>query len=225
MYRHCITAFYLFCLPGYWVAYKKLNKTLSSDSNHQESLHILDLCLHQLKSNNGKRQLKSEDFLYYKDANLIFSIITNSFTLLVNFYRMMVLIRIGRKNPEYVANRIRKMISFKLGKEIKKDVFSSCHKCGTKKMCPALTARISNIADPSSIQDKCCIWTYMTSQWALLTIGSLWLSGRASDCEIQRSEVWFLKGTQNFFFVSHLWQVKNTFFSTIYSWHKNLHKD
>ena len=50
---------------------------------------------------------------------------------------MMVLIRIGRRNPEYIANRIRKMISFKLGKEIKKDVFSSCHKCGTKKMCPA----------------------------------------------------------------------------------------
>ena len=70
---------------------------------------------------------------------------------------MMVLIRIGRRNPEYIANRIRKMISFKLGKEIKKDVFSSCHKRGTKKMCPALTARISNIANPSSIQDKCRI--------------------------------------------------------------------
>ena len=36
---------------------------------------------------------------------------------------MMVLIRIGRRNPEYIANRIRKMISFKLGKEIKKHVF------------------------------------------------------------------------------------------------------
>ena len=70
-------------------------------------------------------------------------------------------------------------------------------------MCPALTARISNIADPSSIQDKCCIWTYMTSQWALLTKESLWLSGRASDCEIRRSEVWFLKGTQNFSFLSY----------------------
>ena len=124
---------------------------------------------------------------------------------------MMVLIRIGRRNPEYIANRIRKMISFKLGKEIKKDVFSSCHKRGTKKMCPALTARISNIANPSSIQDKCRIWIYMTSQWALLTKESLWLSGRASDCEIQRSEVWFLMGTQNFFFVPHSWQVKKHF--------------
>ena len=36
---------------------------------------------------------------------------------------MMVLIRFGRRNPEYIANGIRKMISFKLGKEIKKDVF------------------------------------------------------------------------------------------------------
>ena len=89
MYRHCITAFYLFCLPGYWVAYKKLNKTLSSNSNHQESLHILDLCLHQLKSN--KRQLKSEDFLYNKDANLVFFMIANSFILLVNFYGIMIL--------------------------------------------------------------------------------------------------------------------------------------
>ena len=27
----------------------------------------------------------------------------------------------------------RKMVSFKLGKEIEKDVFPSCHECGTKK--------------------------------------------------------------------------------------------
>ena len=31
--------------------------------------------------------------------------------------------RIGRRNPEYIVNRIRKMISFKPGKEIKKVVF------------------------------------------------------------------------------------------------------
>ena len=70
---------------------------------------------------------------------------------------MMVLIRFGRRNPQYIANGIRKMRSFKLGKEIKKDVFSSCHKCGTKKMCPASTARISNVANPSRTQDKCHI--------------------------------------------------------------------
>ena len=132
MYRHyCIL--FVFCLPGYWVAYKKLNKTLSSYSNHQESLHILDLCLHQLKSNNGERLLKSEDFLYYKDASLIFLITTNSFTLLVNFYGMMVLIRIGRRNSEYIANRITKMISFKPGKEIKKDVFCLVTSVGQRK--------------------------------------------------------------------------------------------
>mgnify|MGYP006963848294 CR=1 FL=1 len=55
-------------------------------------------------------------------------------------------------------------------------------------------------ADPRSIQDACHIWT---SEWALLTIDSLWLSGRASECGIQRSEVQFLIRTQNFFFVPH----------------------
>ena len=87
----CYCILFVFFLPGYWVAYKKLNKTLSSNSNHQESLHILDLCLHQLKSNNGKRQLKSEDFLYNKDTNLVFLMIANSFILLVNFYGIMIL--------------------------------------------------------------------------------------------------------------------------------------
>ena len=57
----------------------------------------------------------------------------------------------------------------------------------------------------------------MTSQWVLLTIESLWLSGRASDCEIWRSEVWFLKGTLIFFFVPHLWQVKKKHFSPQYT--------
>ena len=36
--------------------------------------------------------------------------------------------------------------------------------------------------------------------------------GRASECGIWRSEVWFLMGTQNFFFVPCLWLDKNTFF-------------
>ena len=34
------------------------------------------------------------------------------------------------------------------------------------------------------------------SPWSLC---ALWLSGRASECEIQSSEVQFLVGTQNFF--------------------------
>ena len=32
----------------------------------------------------------------------------------------------------FVEKKIREMVSFELGKEIKKDVFSSCHKRGTK---------------------------------------------------------------------------------------------
>ena len=42
----------------------------------------------------------------------------------------------------------------------------------------------------------------MSIVWALLTLESLWLSGRALECAIQRSEV------QLFFFVPHLWQDK-----------------
>ena len=42
------------------------------------------------------------------------------------------------------------------------------------------------------MQDACHIWTL---KCALLTIKSLWLSGRASEHRIQRSEVWFLMGT------------------------------
>ena len=34
---------------------------------------------------------------------------------------------------------------------------------------------------------------------------SLWLSGRALECGIRRSEVWFLMGTRNFFFVPYSW--------------------
>ena len=46
---------------------------------------------------------------------------------------MMVLIRIGRRNSEYIANRITKMISFKPGKEIKKDVFCLVTSVGQRK--------------------------------------------------------------------------------------------
>ena len=60
-----------------------------------------------------------------------------------------------------------------------------------------------DIADPSSMQDMCQVWT-LQSIW--LTIESLWLSGRACKCGIWRSEVQFLLGTQNFFFVQGSWQ-------------------
>ena len=50
-----------------------------------------------------------------------------------------------------------------------------------------------DIADPSSMQAACQ------------------LSGRASERGIRRSEVWFLMGTQNFFFVPRSWQDENIF--------------
>ena len=42
--------------------------------------------------------------------------------------------------------------------------------------------------------------------------------GRASECGIWRSEVWFLMGTRNFFFVPCLWLDKNTFSISLPSW-------
>ena len=53
-----------------------------------------------------------------------------------------------------------------------------------------------DIADPSSMQDV----------YHINFVQSLWLSGRASECEIRGSEVRFLMGTQNFFFVPRSWQ-------------------
>ena len=41
--------------------------------------------------------------------------------------------------------------------------------------------------------------SYMNFEMAVLTIGSVWLSSRASERGIRRSEVRFLMGTQKFF--------------------------
>ena len=78
------------------------------------------------------------------------------------------------------------MVSFKLGKEIEKDAFTK--KTSFSISIPSLQLNFFLIlfqkydaidtADPNSMQDK-----------ALLTIGSLWLSDRVSECRIQRSEV------------------------------------
>ena len=57
------------------------------------------------------------------------------------------------------------------------------------------TLRI-DIADPSSMQGV----------YHINFVQSLWLSGRASECEIRGSEVRFIMGTQNFFFVPRSWQ-------------------
>ena len=81
------------------------------------------------------------------------------------------------------------MVSFELGKEIKKDVF------------PVLSRAWDSfdknyaidIADPSSMQDAC--------HMNFVPVDYLWLSDRASERGIRRSEVRFLMGIQNFFFV------------------------
>ena len=58
-----------------------------------------------------------------------------------------------------------------------------------------------NIADPNSIQDTC----HMNFVIDLAHCHCLWLSGRALECRIRRSEIRFLIGTRNFFFVPHSW--------------------
>ena len=60
-----------------------------------------------------------------------------------------------------------------------------------------------NIADPNSMQDMCHMnFVIDLAHW------SLWLNGRALEQGIQRSDVWFLMGNQNVFFVSCFWQDK-----------------
>ena len=50
----------------------------------------------------------------------------------------------------------------------------------------------SAVSDPNSMQDMCHM-NFVIDH--LIPIESLWLSGRASEHEIQRSEVRFLMGT------------------------------
>ena len=56
--------------------------------------------------------------------------------------------------------------------------------------------------------------SYMNFEMALLTIGSVWLSSRASERGIRRSEIRFLMGTQNFFRPHARDKTKKTSFST-----------
>ena len=93
------------------------------------------------------------------------------------------------------------MVSFKLGKEIEKDAFTK--KTSFSISIPSLQLNFFLIlfknydaidtADPNSMQDR-----------DLLTIESLWLSDRVSECRIQRSEVWLLIRTQNFFYEKNI---------------------
>ena len=69
-----------------------------------------------------------------------------------------------------------------------------------------------DIADPSSMQDACDM-NFVTNS---LTVESLWLSGRASERGIRRSEVRFFMRTQNFLSVPRSWQDEKTSFSTNY---------
>ena len=64
-----------------------------------------------------------------------------------------------------------------------------------------------DIADPNSMQDG-----YHELRNRPRSLENLWLSGRASECRILRSEVRFLMGTQNFFFVPRSWRDEKTFF-------------
>ena len=64
-----------------------------------------------------------------------------------------------------------------------------------------------DIADISSMQDACHIWTSLQT---LLTVKSIWLNGRASEKGIRSSEVRFLMGTKNIFFVPQ--STKNILF-------------
>ena len=41
--------------------------------------------------------------------------------------------RISNVNSVKFVNRMKEMISFEFGKEMEKDVFLSCHKCGSMK--------------------------------------------------------------------------------------------
>ena len=69
-----------------------------------------------------------------------------------------------------------------------------------------------DIADPSNILDACHTNFVINLS---LTVESLWLSGRASERGIRRSEVRFLMGTQNFFSVPRSWQDEQKSFSTL----------
>ena len=63
-----------------------------------------------------------------------------------------------------------------------------------------------DIADPTSMEDA----------YLMNFVESLWLSGRASEREIRRSEVRFLVGTQNFCFVPRSWlDGKTSFFISL----------
>ena len=127
-------------------------------------------------------------------------------------------------NANYLWIVIREMVSFELGKEIENDIFfvfsrawdkekilSLSHACDkisllSSKLIISLIIIYKHyaidIADPSSMQDACDM-NFVTDS---LTVESLWLSGRASERGIRRSEVRFLMRTLYFLSVPRSWQ-------------------
>ena len=83
------------------------------------------------------------------------------------------------------------MVSFELGKEIKKDVFSVLSRAWDS----FYKNYAIDIADPSSMQDACHMNFVIDLDHRSVSVV------RASERGIRRSEVRFLMGTQNFFFV------------------------
>ena len=60
--------------------------------------------------------------------------------------------RISNVNSVKFVNRIKEMISFEFGKEMEKDVFLSCHKCGSKKkMWVPIRNQTSDLRNPHSV--------------------------------------------------------------------------
>ena len=98
------------------------------------------------------------------------------------------------------------MVNFELSKETENDVWSqaSDKEKNENILRPHEEHDAINIAD-WSLQYACYL-SYVNLVMALLTIVSLWLSDRASEPGIQRSEPCFLTGTQIFFFGLCLWQ-------------------
>ena len=98
---------------------------------------------------------------------------------------------------------------FKLGKEIEKDVFRLVPRVGQRENLSLLLYRAQNLTISLNLFTNMRLSTPILAvcrtpvilTQTLLTVESLWLSGKASKCGIRRSEVRFLMGTQIFPFV------------------------
>ena len=91
--------------------------------------------------------------------------------------------RISNVNSVKFVNRIKEMISFEFGKEMEKDVFLSCHKCGSmKKMWVPIRNQTSDLRNPHSValslshRDSMVSKVYYEVLWMNITLFDLgWL--------------------------------------------------